>query len=166
MIKSFMGIQPKISSSAYIADTAVIIGNVTIGDNVGIFENAVLRGDEGAIVIGNNSNVQDNCTLHCDENTSINIGEGVTIGHNAIIHGCTIGNDCLIGMGAIVLNNAVIGDGSIVGAGSVVLQNKKFDNNSLLVGSPAVLKRQTSDEDVAATRANAQVYVKLSKNYK
>ena len=165
MIRSFRGKTPKIGKHCYISPAAVIIGDVTIGDNVSIWECAVLRGDEDAIVIGNGSNVQDNCTVHTDTGYKVVIGENVTIGHNAIIHGCNIENNVLIGMGSIVLNGASIGENSIVGAGALVAQNKTVPAGSLAVGSPFVVKREVREAEIEATHKNAVVYQQLIDEY-
>ena len=162
MIYSFDGMAPKIAESAFVAESADIIGDVTIGENSTIWFGAVLRGDEGKIVIGENSNIQDNATVH--SNTTI--GNGVTVGHNAIVHGCEISDNCLIGMGATVLDGAKIGEGSLVGAGALVTGGKVFPPKSLILGSPAKLVRELTDEDVTATIKNAEEYVMLGKKYK
>ncbi len=162
MIYSFDGKTPKIAESAFIAESADIIGDVTIAENSSIWFGASLRGDEGAIEIGENSNVQDNATIH--NNTKI--GRNVTVGHNAIVHGCEIEDNVLIGMGATVLDGARIGEGSLVGAGSLVTGGKVFPPKSLILGSPAKAVRELTDEDVAGNIKNAEEYVRLSKKYK
>ncbi len=162
MIYSFDNMTPKIAESAFIAESADIIGDVTIADGASVWFGAALRGDEGKIEIGENSNVQDNATVH--NNTKI--GRNVTIGHNAIVHGCEIEDNVLIGMGAVVLDGAIIGEGSIVGASALVTGGKVFPPKSLILGSPAKLVRELTDEDVASTINNAEEYVRLSKKYK
>jgi len=153
------------SENVFIAQGAIVLGNVEIGDNVGIWFNAVIRSEKNLIKIGSNSNVQDNCVLHVDPWTSIEIGEYVTIGHGAIVHGCRIGNNCLIGMGAIVMNGAVIGDNCIIGAGAVVTENTIIPDNSLVIGTPGKVKREVSIEDAANIRKNAEHYVHMAAEY-
>ena len=165
MIRAYRGHMPKIGKHCYISPSAVIIGDVTIGDNVSIWECAVLRGDEDAIVIGDGSNVQDNCTIHTDTGYKCVVGKGVTIGHNAIVHGANIEDNVLIGMGAIVLNGATVGENSIVGAGALIAQNKTVPACSLCVGSPFVVKREVREAEVEATRHNAEVYQNLIDDY-
>ena len=162
MIYSFDGKEPKIAESAFVAESADIIGDVTLADGASIWFGAALRGDEGTIVIGEGSNVQDNATIH---NGTV-IGRNVTVGHNAIVHGCTVEDDVLIGMGAVVLDGARIGEGSIVGACALVTGGKEFPPKSLILGSPAKVVRELTDEDVAGTIKNAEEYIRLSKKYK
>ena len=162
MIYSFDGKAPKIAESAFIAESADIIGDVTIADGASVWFGAALRGDEGRIELGESSNVQDNATIH----NGTKIGRNVTIGHNAIVHGCEIEDNVLIGMGAVVLDGAKIGEGSIVGAGALVTGGKIFPPKSLILGSPAKVVRELTDEDVASTIKNAEEYVRLSKTYK
>lgn len=151
--------------NVFIAQGAVVRGNVEIGDNVGIWFNAVIRSESNTIKIGNNSNIQDNCVLHVDPWTSLEIGEYVTVGHGAIIHGCKIGNNCLIGMGAIVMNDAVIGNNCIIGAGAVVTENTIIPDNSLVVGTPGKIKREVGSEEAATIKKNAEHYVMIAAEY-
>lgn len=144
---------------AYIAPGAVVLGDVTLGANVGIWYNAVVRGDRGPIVIGKGSNVQDNAVVHLDESFPVTIGENVTIGHGAIIHGCIIGDNTLVGMGAIIMNGAHIGKNCIVAAGALVPQGMEVPDNSLVIGSPAKVKRPITDEEIATSLRNARAYV-------
>ena len=146
---------------AYIAPNATVVGDVTLHKNANIWYNAVLRGDSGAIVIGEGTNVQDHCVIH--EKTTI--GNNCTIGHSAIVHGCTVGNSCLIGMGAIVLNGAVLGDGCVVGAGAVVTGKMNAPARSLLLGSPAKIVREVSDEMLAETEKDADLYIENAHKY-
>lgn len=150
-----------ISEKAYITKTAVIEGDVTVEDNVSIWYGAVLRGDLAPIYVGEGSNVQENCTLHVDRNCPVKIGKGVTIGHGAIIHGCTVGDNSLIGMGAIVLNGAVIGKNCIIGAGALVTGGTIVPDNSLVIGSPGKVKREVTEAEIAANKENAEEYVNL-----
>jgi carbonic anhydrase/acetyltransferase-like protein (isoleucine patch superfamily) len=166
MISSFRGICPKISESAYVADCAQVIGSVCLKENTGIWHNAVLRGDMAQITIGAGSNVQDNCTLHCDELKPLVVGENVTIGHNAILHSCTVGDCCIIGMGAIVLNDVCIGSHCLIAAGSVLTPRTVIPDGSLVMGSPAKVKRELTEEEKLSIRTNAQEYIKIAKEYK
>jgi len=143
----------------YIADTAVLIGRVRLKTDASVWFGAVLRGDNEWIEVGERSQIQDNATLHTDPGFPMTIGRECVIGHNVILHGCTVGNNSLIGMGAIMLNGAKIGKNSLVGAGSVVTEGKSFADNSLIVGAPARVIR-TLDEKAASTiRAGADIYV-------
>lgn len=146
-------------NSPYIAPGAIVLGDVTLGEDVGIWYHATVRGDRAPIVIGNRSNVQDNAVVHVDAKYPVTIGENVTIGHSAVIHGCEIGDNSLIGMGAIVMNGARIGKNCIVGAGALVTQNTVVPDNSLILGNPAKVKRQVTQEEIAASLHNAEVYV-------
>lgn len=162
MIYNLKEKSPKLSDNVFVADSAAVIGDVTLGKNVNVWFGAAIRGDEGKIEIGDNTNIQDNATVHSETK----IGCGVTIGHNAIVHGCTVGDNVLIGMGAIVLDGAEIGEDSIIGAGALVTGGKKFPPRSLILGSPASVKRELSDEEVASIRNNANEYVKLIEKYR
>ena len=144
---------------AYIAPNATVVGDVTLHKNVNIWYNAVLRGDSGAIVIGEGTNVQDHCVIH--EKTTI--GNNCTIGHSAIVHGCTIGDGCVIGMGAIVLTGAVLGDGCLVGAGALVTGKTVAPAGSMLLGSPAKVVKELTQEQIATQIHDAQHYVELAK---
>ena len=150
-----------ISEKAYITKTAVIEGDVTIGDNVSVWYGAVLRGDLAPISVGEGSNVQENAVIHVDKNCPVKIGKGVTIGHGAIIHGCTIDDNSLIGMGAIVLNGAKIGKNCIIGAGALVTGNTEIPDGSLVIGSPAKVKREVTKAEIEANRENAEEYINL-----
>lgn len=151
----------KNNEKLYIAPGAAVIGDVTLGENVGIWHNAVVRGDTNSICIGSRTNVQDNSTLHVDADFRLRIGDGVTIGHNAIVHGCTVGDNTVIGMGSIILNGAVIGNNCIVGAGSLVTGKMNVPDGSLVMGSPAKIARQLTEEEIASNRENAEHYVEL-----
>lgn len=142
----------------YIAPGAVVTGDVVLENNVSIWYNAVLRGDRGTITVGENSNIQDNCTLH----ESVTIGKGCSVGHGAILHGCTVGDDCVIGMGAIVLNGAVIGDRCLVGAGAVVTGKMNAPAGSLILGNPAVVAKSLTPEQIAYIHEDAQLYIRLA----
>lgn len=157
---------PNIDESVFVADGAKIIGNVTIGKDCGIWYNAVIRAEHNSIVIGNRSNVQDNAVLHLDPWNSLTIGDNVTIGHGAIVHGCTVEDNCIIGMGSIVMNDAVIGSGSIVGAGAVVTEGTVIPPRSIVVGSPAKVIKPCSDEAFEKIMLNASHYVEAAHEFK
>ena len=150
------------SDKTRIYNGARIVGDVTLGDHVSIWYNAVVRGDEAPISIGERSNVQDNCVVHVSEGKPVKIGENVSVGHGAIVHGCTIDDNVIIGMGAIVLNGAHIGKNSLVGAGALVTENKEFPEGSLIIGSPAKAVRELSEEEIDGIMDNAEEYVKLA----
>jgi carbonic anhydrase/acetyltransferase-like protein (isoleucine patch superfamily) len=145
MIYALDGIAPKIDPTAWVAPTAVVIGNVTIGPGANIWFGAVIRGDNEAIVVGAGSNVQENAVLHTDIGYPLTIGENCTIGHKAMLHGCTIGPCSLIGMGATVLNGAVVGAGSLIGACALVTEGKEIAAGSLAMGSPARVVRSLDE---------------------
>lgn len=142
------GVSPKLpdDGSYFIADNATVLGNVVIGRNVSIWFNTVIRGDKDRIEIGEGSNIQDNSTLHTDPGKVLSIGKNVTVGHKVILHGCTIEDDVLIGMGAIVMNDSIIRKGSIVGAGAIVTEGKEYPERSMILGAPARAVRQVTDE--------------------
>ena len=143
----------------YIAPNATVVGDVVLEKDVNIWYGAVLRGDNGCITVGEGSNIQDNAVLH-DETT---LGKFCTVGHTAIIHGCRVGDDCLIGMGAIILSGAVLGDGCIVGAGALVTGKTNAPAGSVLLGSPAKIVKTVTPEQLAETRHNAEHYIELGK---
>ena len=151
--------QPTIDPEAFIAEGAVIRGDVRIERNASIWYNAVLRGDVDSIAVGEGSNIQDGCVVHVDRGCPVRIGRNVTVGHGAIVHGCTIGDGTLVGMGAIILNGAVIGEGCIVGAGALVTQGKHIPAGTLVIGSPARTVRAVTPEEREHNLANAQLYV-------
>ena len=143
----------------YCASNATVVGEVTLGDNVNIWYGAVLRGDSGAITVGEGTNVQDNAVLH--EKTEI--GKNCTVGHGAIVHGCTVGDGCVIGMGAIVLTGAVLGDNCLVGAGAVVTGKTTAPAGSLLLGSPAKIVRTLTGQEISENLYGAERYIELAK---
>lgn len=147
------------AGSFWIAPDAQVIGNIILGENVGIWFGAVLRGDNEAITIGAGTNIQEGTMIHTDMGFPATIGEGCTIGHHAIIHGCTIGNNSLIGMGATVLNGAKIGNNCLVGANALVTEGKEFPDNSLIVGSPARVVRTLDEKAIEGLRKSAQNYI-------
>ena len=159
-------ISPEIDATAYITDSANIIGNVRIEANASIWFDVTIRGDNELIVVGENSNVQEGSILHTDMGFPLTIGNNVTIGHQAMLHGCTVEEGSLIGIQAVILNGAKIGKNSLVGAGALVTEGKQFPDNSLIVGSPAKVIRTLSDEAIAAMHANTQHYVNGAQKYK
>ncbi len=157
--------KPKIHKSSFIAKNAVIIGNVIIGKNCGVYPCAVIRGDQNSIEIGDGSNIQDGCVIHCDEKNNVKIGKNVTIGHCAMIHGASIEDDCLIGIHATVLNGAKIRKESIIGANALVTVGMDVPENSLIMGVPGkIIKNDKKYKEKA--RLNAEIYKKLSKKHK
>lgn len=161
MIKEFLGIKPQIDESAYVAESAIVIGNVSLGKNVSVWENAVLRGDINKIVIGEGSNVQDNCTVHVDIDFPVIIGKNVTIGHNAIIHGAQIGNNVVVGMGSTLLNGCAVGDNVIIGACTLITGGKIVAERTVVVGNPFRELRTATEADILHTMENAKAYTKL-----
>lgn len=145
---------------------AVVVGDVTLGQNCSVWYNAVIRADEGPIVIGDHTNIQDNAVLHVTPGLPLTLGRGVTVGHGAILHSCTVGDDSLIGMGAIVLDGAVIGKGCLIAAGAVVTPRSVIPDGSMVMGSPAKVKRELTAQEVEANRLNAQIYVDLKEGYR
>lgn len=157
--------EPQISSSSYVHERAVLIGKVTLEDNTSVWPNAVLRADIAAIKIGRGSNVQDNACIHVDFDKPALIGENVTIGHNAVVHGAKVGDSTLIGMGAVVMESE-IGPNCIIAAGSVLPAGKKIEAGSMVMGVPAKAVRKLSAEEIAKIKENAEVYAKLAGVYK
>lgn len=165
MIGKFENKYPEIHNSCFVAGSADIFGDVHIGENSNVWFGTVIRGDTNKIIIGKNTNIQDNCTLHVDDIASLNIGDSVTVGHGVILHGCSIGNSSLIGMGSIVLNNAKIGECTIIGAGSLITEGKEIPSGVLCMGSPAKIIRELRGDEIEKLRNNAEHYVELSKKY-
>ena len=156
---------PVIHPNAYIAPNATVVGDVHIGAGSSVFFGSVLRGDREPITIGEDTNIQDNCVLHTDAGFPIRIGRGCTIGHGAILHGCTIGDNTLIGMGAILLNGARVGRDCIVGAGALVPQGMEIPDGSLAFGSPAKVRRAMTAEEIESNRAAAAFYCREAEEY-
>jgi carbonic anhydrase/acetyltransferase-like protein (isoleucine patch superfamily) len=156
--------KPEIHKTTYVSKSAVIIGNVKIGKNCGIFPNAVIRGDQNRIEVGDGSNIQDCCVIHCDEYYNVKIGKNVTIGHCAMIHGATIEDECLVGINSTVLNGAKIGKGSIIGANALVTEGMMIPGNSLVLGIPGkIIKKDKHFREKA--QLNAETYKKISKSH-
>lgn len=163
MIKSFLGAEPSYDHSNYIAETAVLIGDVTLGPHASIWHHCTLRGDVNWIRIGAGTNVQDNTVVHVTHGTApTDIGAKVTVGHGAIIHGCTIEDEVLVGMGATVLDHAAIGRHTIVGAQALVTKNTEIPPRSLVLGQPAEVVRELTDEEVESIREGAENYRRYS----
>jgi carbonic anhydrase/acetyltransferase-like protein (isoleucine patch superfamily) len=165
-LEKYLDQSPQIDDSAYVASGAVVIGAVTLGQNASVWHNCVLRGDINSIEIGEGSNVQDGSVVHLADNYGVKVGKYVTIGHMAMIHACSIGDECLIGMHATILDGAVIGAQCIVGAGSLVTKGTQVPAGSLLLGSPAKVVRALSEEERAGLKAMADKYVIVSRAHK
>jgi len=156
----FRGFEPQVPASTFIADTASVIGRVILGEETSVWPGAVIRAESEPITIGDGSNVQDNAVLHVDPGVPMTIGRRVTVGHQVMLHGCTIGDGCLVGIQAIVLNHAVIGEQSLVAAGAIVTERKSFPPRSLIMGAPAKVVRELTEEDLAMMRQGADTYIK------
>tara|TARA_Y100001970_G_scaffold234316_1_gene292577 strand:- start:624 stop:1127 length:504 start_codon:yes stop_codon:yes gene_type:complete len=166
MIYDFEKNTPQIHPDSWVASNAVIIGKVTLEKNSNIWFNSVIRGDVEPITIGEGSNVQDGSVIHTDPGCPAIIGKNVTIGHLVMLHGCIIEDDCLIGIGATILNKAKIGKNSIIGANALVTENKVIPERSLVLGSPGKVVRQVSEEEIKSIKENAEHYVANYKKYK
>ena len=167
MLRTYRGTSPKIAASAFVDASAQVIGQVTVGERSSIWPNVTARGDVNTIHIGDDSNIQDNSVLHCDAGLfPLHIGNRVTVGHLAMLHGCTIEDDCLIGIGAIVLNGAKIGKGSVIAAGAMVPEGAEVPPGSLAMGVPAKVKREVTPEERERFRLNALHYVEAARIYK
>jgi len=162
----FDGTKPSVHPGAWVAPEATLIGAVEVGEEASVFYGAVLRGDMDSIRIGARSNVQDGCVMHVDPGRPLTVGENVSVGHRAILHGCTVEDDCLIGMGAVVLNGATIGRGTLVAAGAVVPEGAEIPPGSLVAGVPAKVRRELSAEQIDGLRQNAATYVDLSAKHR
>ena len=166
VVFGFGGKEPSIAPEAFAAPTSVVIGDVTMAPGSSVWYHSVLRSEAGPIVIGADSNIQDNCTVHVDPGFPVTIGERVSVGHNAVLHGCTVEDDVLIGMGATILNGVHIGAGSLIAAQALVPQGMRVPPGSLVAGVPAKVKRQLTDEERATIELNAAVYVELAKRHR
>ncbi|MEN6627854.1 MAG: gamma carbonic anhydrase family protein [Candidatus Sumerlaeia bacterium] len=166
LVLPYLDKKPAIGENVFVAHHASVIGEVTLGDNSSIWFGAVLRGDIAPVRIGAGSNVQDNSVLHVGDNDPCIIGDNVVVGHNCVLHGCTIEDDCMIGMGAIIINRAVIGRGSVVGAGALVTQDTVIPPYSLVLGSPAKVKRELTQEEREHHAVFAPKYTRVAQNYK
>ena len=161
------GVAPTLpdDGSAWVAPSADVVGDARLGRDVGIWFGAVVRADNTPILVGERTNIQEGAMLHSDPGAPLTIGADVTVGHHAILHGCTVGNSVLVGMGAIILNHAVIGDGCLVGAGALVTEGKAFPPGSLIVGSPARAVRQLDDGAAQPLKASAALYVEKQRQF-
>ena len=166
MVKAFNGHIPAIRASCFVAENATLIGDVTLLEDASVWYGAVVRGDAEPIVIGPGSNVQDCAVLHTDAGFPITLGEKVTIGHSAVVHGAQVGDNVIIGMHATLLNGCVIGKNSVIGAGALVREGQVIPENSLVVGCPAKILREVSEQQIADNTHNADHYIHLAKEYK
>jgi gamma-carbonic anhydrase len=166
MIRTYQGTTPTVSPTAYVDPSAQLIGDVVIGDESSIWCNTTLRGDVNYIRIGNGTSIQDNTVCHVEEGLfPLIVGNRVTVGHSAVLHGCTIEDGCLIGIGAIVLNGAKIGEGSVIGAGALVPEGMDVPPYSMVMGVPGKIRREVSPDERERFRVNADHYIELSKKY-
>ncbi|MDX3748325.1 gamma carbonic anhydrase family protein [Streptomyces sp. AK08-02] len=166
LITGIGGREPKVDEEAFVAPTSSVIGDVTLQAGSSVWYGAVLRGDVERISVGTRSNIQDNCTLHADPGFPVTIGERVSVGHNAVVHGATVEDDCLIGMGATVLNGAVIGAGSLVAAQALVPQGMRIPPGSLVAGVPAKVRRELTEEERQGVTLNGTHYAELAKAHR
>ena len=157
---------PSLHASAWVADDAQVIGNVTLAEDVSVWFGVVVRGDTESITVGKGSNIQDNSVLHADHGKPLVVGENVTVGHQVMLHGCSIGDNSLIGIQAVVLNGAKIGKNCLVGAGALVTEGKEFPDGSMILGSPAKVVRQLSAEQIESLKMSAQHYIDNARRYK
>lgn len=157
--------KPDIADSAWVADSAQVIGRVTLAEDCSVWFNAVLRGDSDSLTIGRGTNIQDGSVLHADTGFPLQLGENVTVGHHVMLHGCSVGENSLIGIGAVVLNGAKIGKNSLVGAGALVTEGKEFPDGVLIVGSPAKVVRELSPAQIEGLKASARHYIDNSRRY-
>lgn len=165
MFRSIRGKWPQAAPSAFVDPSAQLIGDIELGERTSVWPNVTVRADIAPVTIGDETNVQDNSCLHVDDDAPLVIGERVVVGHSCTVHGCTIGDDCLIGMGSTVLSGAVVGKECLVAAGSLVLERQEIPPRSLVMGSPAKVRRPLTDQELAAIQDNAQRYVRLSREY-
>ena len=160
------GVAPQVAASAWVADSAQVIGDVVLGEGASVWFGTVVRGDADRITIGAGTNVQDASVLHADIGKPLTIGENVTVGHQVMLHGCTIGDESLIGIGAIVLNGAKIGRHCLVGAGALVTEGKEFPDGSMIIGSPAKAVRQLTPEQIEGLKLSAQHYMDNARRFR
>ena len=166
MIRTYQGIKPTIPNSCFIEETAVVIGDVVMGEECSVWFHTVIRGDVNYIRIGKRTNVQDLCMLHVTHDTHpLIIGNSVTVGHNVVLHGCTVKDRVLVGMGAIIMDGAVIGEDSVVGAGALVVEGTVVPPKSLILGSPARIRRSVTEQELAWIKESAENYVRYARAY-
>ncbi|MFF4585856.1 gamma carbonic anhydrase family protein [Streptomyces sp. NPDC001388] len=163
LIVGIGGREPKVDEEAFVAPTAAVVGDVTLEAGASVWYGAVVRGDVERITVRRDANIQDNVTLHADPGFPVTVGERVSVGHNAVVHGATVGDDCLIGMGATVLNGAVIGEGSLVAAQALVPQGMEVPPGSLVAGVPAKVRRELTEEERQGVTLNGTLYAELAK---
>ncbi len=166
LVLPYDGHEPRIDPTAFVAPTAAVVGDVELGPGSGVFYGAVVRGDRSPVRLGARSNLQDNVVVHTDPGHPCTIGADVSVGHGAVVHGCTVQDEVLIGMNATVLNGAVIGTGSLVAAGAVVLEDTVVPPRSLVAGVPARVRRELTPDEQESVRANARTYVQLSAEHR
>ena len=159
-------LSPAIHDSAWVADSAAVIGNVTLSEDSSVWFGVVIRGDTETITVGKGTNIQDNSVLHADHGMPLVIGDNVTVGHQVMLHGCTIGDGSLIGIQAVVLNGAKIGKNCLVGAGALVTEGKEFPDGCMILGSPAKAVRQLSEAQIEGLKMSAQHYIDNARRYK
>jgi carbonic anhydrase/acetyltransferase-like protein (isoleucine patch superfamily) len=160
------GVAPRMADSAWVADSAQVMGNVVLGENSSVWFGAVLRGDTETITLGEGSNIQDGSVMHADVGFPLSVGKHVTVGHQVMLHGCTIGDESLIGIGATVLNGAKIGRNCLVGAGSLVTEGKEFPDGSMIIGSPAKVVKSLTPEQIEGLRRSAGHYIENAERYR
>jgi carbonic anhydrase/acetyltransferase-like protein (isoleucine patch superfamily) len=165
MISEWNGHKPDIHTSAYIHESAQIIGKVKIGKDVSVWPNVVIRGDIEEIVIGEGTNIQDNTVMHTDFGSPTVLGNRISVGHSVVLHGCTIEDDCLIGMRAIILDNTILGKECLVGAGALVTSGKTIPQQSMVYGSPARVVRELEEQEIEQMKKNAAMYIQLKDSY-
>ncbi len=165
-VYSLDGVGPQLAASAWVADSAQVMGAVELAEDVGVWFGAVIRGDTEHIRIGRGSNIQDGSVLHADIGKPLTVGEGVTVGHQVMLHGCTIGDGSLVGIGAVVLNGARIGKHCLVGARALVTEGKEFPDGSLILGSPARVVRPLTPDEIEGLRRSARSYVKNADRFR
>ncbi len=165
MLHAYDGVKPQVSDKVFIAPGAQVVGRVQLKEGANVWFNAVIRGDLDIATIGKKTNIQDGVLCHVDDNAPLTVGDYVTVGHGAILHGCTIGDECLIGMGATILNNATIGDQSIIAAGALIPEGAEIPPRSLVMGVPGKVVRELSEEEVSRMREGPENYYKKAEKY-
>ena len=165
MLQAYGNLRPQIDPAARVAETAVVVGEVSVEAGASLWYGAVLRGDEAPIRVGRDSNIQDNAVLHCDPGGQVVLGKNVTVGHSALVHGCTVGDNSLIGMHATILNHAVVGKNCIIGAGALVPEGMVIPDNSVAVGVPARVIKTIRDDQLAHNIENAKAYVEMGRQH-
>jgi carbonic anhydrase/acetyltransferase-like protein (isoleucine patch superfamily) len=165
MINSYHDKTPSVQAAAFIAQSSDIAGDVKLGKDASVWFNAVLRADVGPITIGARSNIQDGCIMHVPWGGKVVVGDDVTVGHRAVVHGCTIGNRVLVGMGSIIMDDAIVEDDCIIGAGAVITPGSRIPSRSMVLGVPAKVVRELTDDEVVSLKSSADNYAELAKSY-